>query len=493
MFLKERAARGGMWLAGLTSVSQAVSWAATIAVANVLNPVDYGLMTMAGFLTAYVEYLSEMGIGAAVIQKHDVNERELSSLFWLSLAVGFVCALAALGLAYPTSLIFREPRIIPVTCLISMNFVIGSVASIPSGILRRDLRLKEIGAASMVSTLVSCACQYLFAISGFGVYTLVLGLMIARLVRTLGVVYFARWLPTLHYAASEVRPYLRFGMGLAGANALFRMYETLDKFIVGRLFGANLLGQYGFAASLANLPMDKVLPVFQQMCYPLLSRLQHDERDRNTTFLQYLKYCLYLTFPLFFAGLCLGDDIVVGLLGDKWRPISWMFRVFCVAKLAELLAEFASILFASSGRSRQILALNAVRLVLMPPAILTACLFGFRYAVVPWATLYPLLCLVWLGYTLRQFRIPRLDVVKALARPMRLGVVFVVSYLLWIEPVKALDFWRGRGVTILGLTLAALLSGVYVVVFDRELVEALLALTKRATPADTEGDSLPVG
>ena len=80
-FIKQ-AFKGAMWLSLFRAISQIFSWATTIIVARILVPQDYGLMGMASILTGYVALFSELGLGTAIIQREEVKEKELSSLFW---------------------------------------------------------------------------------------------------------------------------------------------------------------------------------------------------------------------------------------------------------------------------------------------------------------------------------------------------------------------------------------------------------------------------
>lgn len=379
---------------------------------------------MAGFLTAFIEYMSDLGIGAAVIQKHEITKKELSSLFWVSMGVGLFMALIALGLAYPTANIFHDKRIIPVTSLISINFIIGSLASIPNGILRRDFKFKQIGIANMTATITSCLCQIYFASKGWGVYTLVVGVIILRATRTLMAFIFAEWLPLLHFKFVEIKSYLKFGLGLAGGAAAYRLYESLDKFIVGKKFDATILGNYGFAMSLANLPLDKILPVFQQVTFPLLARLQGDKEDRNRMFLNNLKFCLYLSAPLLIGGTFLSHDIIMGFLGQKWLPIVTMFRIFCLVKLFELVRSFVGILFTSTGDSRTPLIFNLLLLVIMPLSIFIASFYGAKFLIVPWATIFPVMATAWIIFTLKKYNINGILFLKAVFKPILFGLLF---------------------------------------------------------------------
>jgi O-antigen/teichoic acid export membrane protein len=411
----------------LTSISQAVSWIATISVANLLTPEDYGLMNMASFLTAYIDFMSDLGIGTAIIQKSDINKKELSSLFWTSGTVGLLLSLVALGLAYPTAHLFKEMRIIPVTSLISIVFIIGSFSSIPSGILRRDFKFKYIGIANMTGALVSCLCQLYFASQGWGVYTLVVGVIILRVTKTAMIFYFSKWWPRLHFSFSEVKPFLKFGIGLMSGAIIYRVYESLDRLIVGRKLGASVLGSYGFSAELANMPLDKIMPVFQQVTFPLLARLQNDVEDRNATFLNNLKYCLYLCAPLFICGATLSHDIILGFLGEKWLSIVFMFRIFCLVKLCEMVRNFTNILFTVTGDTKTPLVFNTLLLVFMPGSIfITVYYLGYQYIMLPWAIVFPIMSFFWIYYTLNRFHISFRHFVNTIIKPVLFGLLFTI-------------------------------------------------------------------
>jgi O-antigen/teichoic acid export membrane protein len=480
MTIKQDAAKGGFWLAGFTTISQAVSWAATIGIANFLSPEDYGLMTMASFLTAYIEFLSEMGIGASVIQKDNINRKELSSLFWLSIIMGIICFAIAQALVYPTAAIFHDKRIIPVTSLIAPIFIIGSIASIPNAILRRDFKLKYVGISNMIAALVSCISQFYFASHGFGVYTLIIGTIILRSVKTVCICFFAKWLPLLHFKISDLKPFLKYGLNLAGGAFMFKIFQSLDSFIVGKKFNATVLGNYNFASSLASIPTDKIWPIFQQALFPLLSRLQQDVNDRNKTFLSALKYCAYITFPLYIAGFFLAHDIILGLLGEKWLPIVFMFRVFCIVKILELLTEFCNLLFTSSGRAKEILIFSFIRLLLMPISIFFASLYGFNYIFIPWITIYPVICIGWIVRTLLLYKINMKEFLKSINKPILTSVVLIVSAILIKIPLTTVHqkFLSERFFVISYISIGGVICLLYVVFFDKHILQSLLQIKK---------------
>src|SRR4029453_4050719 len=88
----------------LSSVSRQILQLATLAiVARRLGPFAYGLMGMATLVTVFLSNFRDLGTATAVIQRLEINQRLLSTLFWSNLVLG--CILAAIGV-----LASRPPR-----------------------------------------------------------------------------------------------------------------------------------------------------------------------------------------------------------------------------------------------------------------------------------------------------------------------------------------------------------------------------------------------
>ena len=111
MSLKYKALKGASWLGFFKMISQLISWVSTIIVARILMPEDYGFMGMATILTGYVGLFHELGLGTAIVQKQEINNEELSSLFWFIMIWGITIAIICYFLSYPTAHIFKEARL----------------------------------------------------------------------------------------------------------------------------------------------------------------------------------------------------------------------------------------------------------------------------------------------------------------------------------------------------------------------------------------------
>lgn len=426
MSFARKAAKGGLWLAGFRLVIQAFSWAITIAVARILSPADYGLSAMASILTGYIEIFGELGLGAAIIQKKEITQEEMSSIFWFTMIIGGVFAASSFGLAYPTAWIFREPRVIPITKLISVLFIVGAVGIVPSNILTRDAKFKQIGMNQFIAVGISSPAMLVMAHAGLGVWTLIWGVIIQRGVYAALTIRAARWRPMLHFRFAETKQLLKFGLNVAGARSLFYIFQRADRLIIGRLLGAVYLGFYSFAINLANMPSNKIVAVINQVLFPVFSRYQDDKRKCAQMYLKTTRYTALLVMPILLGGAFFGQDIIPVILGAKWMPMVFVFRVLCVAELVVSLTRLNNAVHNAWGKPGQVTLFQLVNTVVMPASIYLAAKRGFDWVTIPWVTIYPALALWWTLFTLRKLGISKLSYLKNIYAPVAGAAVMII-------------------------------------------------------------------
>ena len=362
-------------------------------------------MAMATILTGYVEIFSELGLGSAIIQKKDIAQGELSSIFWFSMIVGIIFAILSFGLAYPTAWIFNEPRVIPITQLVSILFIIGALMIVPYNIMTREIRFKEIGMIQLASVALASLSMLWMANNGFGVWTLINGVIIQRTTNVILTFRVSRWKPKLYFRFKEAKPLLGFGLNIAGSRSLFYLFQKSDTFIVGKMFNTLFLGYYSFAMQLASIPTDKIVSIVNQVAFPVFSRYQDEVKKSQDMYLKIIKYIALIVTPLFLGGALFANDIILVLLGEKWAPMIFMFQMLCIAQLIVSLTSVNNIIHNSQGRPRCTLFFHLANTVLMPVSLYAAARYGFNALAIPWVSIYPLVSILWIWITLKKINI----------------------------------------------------------------------------------------
>ena len=135
------------------------------------------------------------------------------------------------------------------------------------------------------------------------------------------------WIPGLPRRDADVRPLLRFG-GLVTLNILVgQVAYNLDKVLLGRYWGAEVLGLYGRGYQLTSMATDNLLSTIGAVAFPALSRTQHDSAQLESYFLKGYKLVFTMALPITLACLLFAEDIVLVLLGPKWLEVAPVLRL----------------------------------------------------------------------------------------------------------------------------------------------------------------------
>src|ERR1043165_3194102 len=101
--LGARTARGGAVTVASQGFKFVAGMAATVVLARLLTPEDYGLIGMVAVVTGFVSLFKDLGLSAATVQREEITPAQVSTLFWVNvvLSVGVGLLAAAISPAVP--------------------------------------------------------------------------------------------------------------------------------------------------------------------------------------------------------------------------------------------------------------------------------------------------------------------------------------------------------------------------------------------------------
>ncbi|MBN2346551.1 MAG: oligosaccharide flippase family protein, partial [Candidatus Aminicenantes bacterium] len=171
--LKDQAVTGMLWNFGGHFLRVFLQFAFGVLLARLLAPEAFGLLAMVMVFSGFAQLFCELGLAAAIIQKRDLDERHLSSIFWFNLGAGGILTLAFVLLAPALASFYRQPRLAPLVAAVSPVFVFSALVIVQHSLLTRRLAFKKLFFAESAAVLVSGAVAVLLALHGFGVWSLV--------------------------------------------------------------------------------------------------------------------------------------------------------------------------------------------------------------------------------------------------------------------------------------------------------------------------------
>ncbi|MBV8857715.1 MAG: lipopolysaccharide biosynthesis protein [Acidobacteria bacterium] len=352
--LGARTARGG----AVTMVSQGLRFGVMIVMTAILGrlltPHDYGLVGMVGIVMGFVALFKDLGLASATIQREELSQREVSTLFWLNLGFSVCVALLTTAVAPLVARFFGEPRLTAITAAYSIGFLFGGLAVQHEALLRRRMRFAALAGANLVALFVNAAVTIGLAWLGFGYWALVCGQLALGAAYAVCLWGVCGWRPGRPGRLSEVRALLAFGRDLTGFTIVNYFARNLDNLLIGRVWGAVQLGFYAKAYQLLLLPLDQVNEPVTAVAVPALSRLGDDPERYRRAYLRLLEKVAMATMPLMAFMIAASDWIVRVVLGPQWGETARIFMLLGISGLFQPIANTTGWLLISQGRARHL-------------------------------------------------------------------------------------------------------------------------------------------
>ena len=120
---------------------------------------------------------------------------------------------------------------------------------------------------------------------------------------------------------------IRFGGTLTLNQLVVYVAYNLEKVLLGRYWGASVIGIYGRAYQLANIPTENLNSAVGGVVFSALSRLQEDTKRFRSYFLKGYSLVLVLTIPITLVCCLFAKELISVLLGPKWQEAVPIFRL----------------------------------------------------------------------------------------------------------------------------------------------------------------------
>ncbi len=369
---------GFKWKIATTVVSEGTRVGAAVVLARLLTPKDYGVAGMAMVFAGFVALFTDLGFGAALVQRRAITEDDRSTAFWASLGVAAIAASVTVALSGEVAAFFGQAQVRVLVIVLSVGFPLGALSATQSALLNRQLAYRSLELRQIFGVLVGAVVAIVVAVRGYGVWAIVANFLATNATSTVLLWYFSSWRPHFRFSRASLLSMGGFGMKLTGTRILHYANLNTDNTLVGRFLGAPALGTYGLAYNVMFTPMTRInLPIYAVIT-PALSRMQHDPPRLRSAWLRSKRLSAALLAPAFLAIIVVAPDFVRVVFGSKWDAAVPVVRLLCVAGLAHSLVALNSTILQAQGEAGWVL-----RVMLLTSAVtLSAFAAGLPWGIV---------------------------------------------------------------------------------------------------------------
>jgi O-antigen/teichoic acid export membrane protein len=332
----------------------AINLAATLIMARLLAPADYGRAVLGGAILGVAEAIRALGGGAYLVQQKDLTAAQIHTNFTISVIATAILYAALLILVRPLTELFGRPELEPYLRVAALGFLAGPVSYQIAALMSRNLDFGRIAFVTTVAAAINAGTGIGFALSGWGYISLAWAAAISSLAAMGLYLGFWRDWSIFRLGLREWRSVLGFSVHDSAFGILSQIGEAVPYLIIGRALDAASVGLCQRAVLLAFFPERVILAGVSAVALPAFSQQVRDGQAPKASYIKVLGLITAAQWPALVTLILLAEPIVRVLLGPHWNG---------VVRVLQILAGALFFSFPIALQYPTLVALGAVRIV----------------------------------------------------------------------------------------------------------------------------------
>jgi len=332
MHLTKKTLDGLAWLLVGTGAQMILKIIVLMIMARLLTPADFGVVGAATIFISLSLLLSKIGVGPALVQRHNLTCAHIQAGFISSLGFTLLVGILIFSGANWIGNIFRMDQLSMVVAVLALVLPLTGLGIVSEALLQREFRFRSLALIEVCSYAVGYgAIGIVLASFGLGVWALVGAQIGQDLCKTLLLVI-VRPFPVIGCLAPLriYRDLYGYGAGYSFANMAQFAANQGDNFVVGRWMGAEALGIYSRSFQALTMPTNLLGAAAEKVLFPTMTSIQ-GEQDRLARGVRIAIAALAMvSLPMSAFLMILAPEIVDIMLGSQWHAVIIPFQILSI-------------------------------------------------------------------------------------------------------------------------------------------------------------------
>lgn len=320
-----------------------------IVLARLLTPEDFGLAALVIIFSRFAPLLIDCGLTDATTQKGKITRSQVSAVFWLNGGIGFAVATIMAAGSPLIAWLYQDSRLIWITIASALSYVFTGITIQHLSLLRRAMRFVEIAKMQVLSSLAGLVVAIILAKTGFGYWSLVIRQIVSAAFLAAAAWWVCGWRPGRPAFDAEVRSMVAFGTQVLGFTMPYSVARILDRVMLGVFYSPHVVGLYQNAQNMYESAFLAPVAQLHGVGSSGLSKLRSDLPALRQKYQTTLAALAFFIMPTAAIMSVTGQDLVVLLLGEKWRESGVLLSILALRGIVEFIEMSQGWLHVANG------------------------------------------------------------------------------------------------------------------------------------------------
>ena len=341
--------------------------------ARLLDPFVFGVFALAQIAFQITATLIASGYNDVIIQRRDLGDDLLSTIFWANLGCGCIGATFLFASASLYAVAVGVPDVSEPLRWLAMALPIEALSTVHLALSLRNFGHKVVAIRTFASTLIAGGLAIVAALVGMGIWSLIIQVWVTSFLNAALAWRAISWAPQLTFSKALFKSILPFCGAVMVTKSLWIVLTRIPEIVIANFVGAAAVGSYRMAWRLIELISNSVLVPLGSVALSTFSSLSDNQPKMNSAYLQLLNAAGIVMFPLMFGCAFLAEELIGVLFGVKWIESAPILQILALMAVPQVLNCFVGPVLSAAGSMRR---LSSVAIVQVATTIIVMVLMG---------------------------------------------------------------------------------------------------------------------
>jgi len=384
--LESKAVRGAWFVSISYGLALAFRLVSSVVLSRLFAPELFGVLALVTTILTGMYLFSHIGLGDSIIQDPRGDDPVFLNTAWtLQVVRGMGLFVLTIPVAVPMAHFYHDSRLMWILPALGLGSAIAGCSSIGLLTLARHMGVGKISALELATQLLQFAVTLVWAYFQPSLMALVAGRLVSELARTAA----SYWLmpgirPWFTWEKDAVHRLLKFGKWILVGTGLTFLASQSDRLILAKLISFRMLGIYGIAFAVSDIPRQIILQFCSRVGYPFIARFSSRPRkEYQDILIKYRMPILAVGGLLLIVVTCTGDFFIKGVYDKRYHDAAWMIGILAVGLWHTLLYSTTSPAILSLQKSHY----NAIGYLVYCISLYSVLPLGYHWMGMPGAVL----------------------------------------------------------------------------------------------------------
>jgi len=332
---KKKSIKGVKWTSINTLYNAIITPFFYALLAILLSPEGYAYLAVLTLVNRLAPIIAGFGIEKSYIQSEKITNNQNAALFTFTIISSFVMSIILLILSPFIESIYNLNNLRLYLYLMTIVIIGSGIQTVSKAALKKKFLFKEIAIIQILKTNIRVFVTLGLVISGVGVVSFVIGLILSALYSLIAFITIAyknlglQIYVSLHF--SSVKDILKHGLPITIKEFIEHSGQRIDEVIIGTLISAEILGVYFFGKNFIMQVRNAIIKSFSTVLLPLYTEIRNSKKAMQNTYYTIINLTSLIGFPIL-IGISLTADLFIPVfLGVKWVDSVLVVQVLSIA------------------------------------------------------------------------------------------------------------------------------------------------------------------